>query len=80
MAESRPESALERFHPRLVEKLVLYWGYPECAGFLESLVIDWRGDRDGFQREVMQELLFLHTLLPHRATAVPWTETGRQML
>lgn len=75
---SYPESGLERHHPHIVEKLVLLWGYPECTGFLDSLVIDWRGNREGFKREVMDELLFLHALFPRIvAASSPWRETGR---
>lgn len=72
---SYPESGLERHHPRLVAKLVLLWGYPECGSFLDSLIIDWRGDRDGFKREVMEELLFLNALSPRIARpTLPWQE------
>lgn len=74
-----PESCLERHHPHIVEKLVLLWGYPECLDFLRSLVIDWRGNRQGFRREVMAELVFLHALLPHRVPgSSPWDETGHR--
>jgi hypothetical protein len=77
--EPYPESWLERHHPHIVQKLVLLWGYPECLNFLKSLVIDWRGDRQGFRREVMAELVFLHALLPHMiSNSSPWDETGQR--
>jgi hypothetical protein len=81
-----PESALERHHPHVVERLVLLWGFSECGTWLDSLVIDWRGNRNGFKREVMDELLFLHALFPYivaSSSGSPdssaWHESGRYM-
>jgi len=50
--------ALEKF-PRIMDKILLLWGHPECEVLISSLVIDDRGDRHGFGLEIMDELLFL---------------------
>jgi hypothetical protein len=55
-------SALEEKFPRIADKVVLMWGYPEIITFFESLTLDDRGDRHGFSPEVMSELVFLSAL------------------
>jgi hypothetical protein len=52
-------SALEEKFPRIADKVVLMWGYPEIITFFESLTLDDRGDRHGFSPDVMSELVFL---------------------
>lgn len=70
--ESFPESCLEHFHPNIIDRLTLLWGYPECLNLLDSLTVDLRGDRQGFRQEVLEELMFLHTILPARKEPSPW--------
>ena len=55
-------SALEEKFPRIADKVVLMWGYPEIITFFESLTLDDRGDRLGFSPDVMSELLFLSAI------------------
>lgn len=55
-------SALEEKFPRIADKVVLMWGYPEIITFFESLTLDDRGDRDGFSPDVMSELVFLSAI------------------
>jgi uncharacterized protein len=55
-------SALEAQFPRIAEKIVLLWGYPELERFFEKLMYDDRGDREGFPPDVMSELVFLGLL------------------
>lgn len=50
--------ALEKF-PRIMDKIKLLWGHPECEVLISSLVIDDRGNRQGFGMDIMDELLFL---------------------
>ena len=38
------------------------WGTPECEGYLNTLVIDTRGNRQGFPAPMMEELLYLGRL------------------
>ena len=54
-------AALEEM-PRVCEQIKLLWFYPECEQLLDKLIIDDRGNRSGFRREVMDELLFLARL------------------
>lgn len=61
-------SALEQQFPRITEKIVLLWGYPEMDIFFERLAIDLRGDREGFPPDVMSELMWLSRL---HASAYP---------
>jgi len=70
--DSFPESALEHFHPNIVDRLTLLWGYPECLNLLDSLTVDSRGGRQGFRPEVLAELMFLHTILPAKSEPSPW--------
>ena len=55
------QAALEEM-PRVCEQIKLLWFYPECEQLLDKLIIDDRGNRSGFRREVMEELLFLARL------------------
>ncbi|HEY4375058.1 MAG TPA: hypothetical protein VGN52_24265 [Burkholderiales bacterium] len=56
------ESHVERAHPHIVERLRTTWGYPEGGRYLAKLIVDSRGGRTGFSKEVMSELLTLATL------------------
>ena len=51
-------AALESY-PHIVESVCLMWGGREADAYLSKLVIDTRGGRKGFPREVMEELLIL---------------------
>jgi len=51
-------AALESY-PHIVESVCLMWGGREADDYLSRLVIDTRGGRRGFPREVMDELLVL---------------------
>lgn len=49
-------------YPRICERILQLWGTPECEGYLNSLIIDTRGNRKGFPPGVMEELLYLGRL------------------
>lgn len=51
-------AALESY-PHIVESVCLMWGGREADDYLSKLVIDTRGGRRGFPRDVMEELLVL---------------------
>ncbi len=53
-----PHCSLEKF-PRILNKISLLWGHPECETLISTLVIDDRGNRQGFGLDIMDELLFL---------------------
>jgi len=52
-------SHLERSHPHIVNRLRQLWGQPEGSRYLAELMVDARGGRAGFSREVFTELLTL---------------------
>lgn len=51
-------AALEGY-PHIVESVCLVWNSREADAFLSKLVIDTRGGRKGFPRDVMDDLLVL---------------------
>ncbi len=57
----RTTAALEAY-PRVLDRIRMLWFYPECEQLLDKLIIDDRGNRSGFDREIMDELLFLARL------------------
>jgi len=57
--EADQRSALEKRHPRIAEKIIVVWGGFEAPRYLESLFVDDRGGRVGFDKEVASELMML---------------------
>jgi hypothetical protein len=62
MADSTYISEIEKNFPRIVEKIIMLWGHESVAAFLSHLLIDDRGDRQGFNGEIMAEIMFLNNL------------------
>ncbi len=56
-------SALEINYPRLNKQLSAIWPSIESFEFIDSLIIDDRGGRQGFNADVMEEILFLKEIL-----------------
>jgi hypothetical protein len=54
-------AALEAY-PRVLDRIRMLWFYPECEQLLDKLIIDDRGNSSGFNRDIMDELLFLARL------------------
>ena len=52
-------SELEQHFPRIVGVIILQWGHPQLDRYVDSLLIDERGNRQGFPGAVVSELLFL---------------------
>lgn len=52
-------SAIEADFPHIAEKLTLVWGYPDCFSYLTGLIIDNRGNRKGFNLDIMGDLMLL---------------------
>jgi len=46
-------------YPHIIESICLMWGGREADAYLSRLVIDTRGGRKGFPRDVMDDLLVL---------------------
>jgi hypothetical protein len=54
-------SAIEEY-PRICTRIQQLWGTTECEPYLNTLVIDTRGNRKGFPPAMMEELLYLGRL------------------
>lgn len=46
--------------PRIGEKISLMWGYVELQKCLSNIILDDRGDRDGFPKPVLDALMEIH--------------------
>ena len=57
-------SSLEEHFPRLASEILAFWGTPTCFEQLENLLVDKRGDRQGFPPDVYSDLSMLLTLVP----------------
>jgi hypothetical protein len=57
-----PSGLAERY-PRLLQQILSKWDAPtEMVSYLNELVVDQRGNRQGFPSEILQEILFISTL------------------
>ncbi|HYW92951.1 MAG TPA: hypothetical protein VFA95_10945 [Gammaproteobacteria bacterium] len=56
-------SAIEAQFPRVAAEITHLWPGARCHRYLDSLIIDDRGDRHGFDQDVMAEILFLREIL-----------------
>lgn len=61
-ATSPQFSHLEQKFPRIAMRLVEIWESEVCRDYLHSLLMDDRGDRQGFPSDVMDELLMLDSI------------------
>jgi hypothetical protein len=52
-------SPIEASFSHIAEKLTLVWGYPNCFSYLTELIIDNRGNRKGFDLDIMSDLMLL---------------------
>ncbi len=62
MSDPAYATELENKYPRIVEQLTLLWGHDGLSAYLGRLLIDERGDRQGFTGEVMADIMFLTNL------------------
>lgn len=62
MSDPANATELENKYPRIVEQLTLLWGHDGLSAYLGRLLIDERGDRQGFTGEVMADIMFLTNL------------------
>ncbi|MHB1245221.1 MAG: hypothetical protein ACYCZH_02180 [Sulfuriferula sp.] len=56
-------SHLENQFPHIVQELVAKWGTPDVETYLASLMMDNRGNRQGFPSAVAEELMLIDTVL-----------------
>jgi hypothetical protein len=62
VTDPRLLSSLEQRYPRVTLELVERWGKPSLEGFLDNLILDSRGNRQGFAPDAMEELLLLYSV------------------
>lgn len=64
--EEKYPHALAQQYPRILNKIVSLWGTPSIEAYFADLLVDDRGNRAGFPKEVASEIFYLSTLLPHQ--------------
>ena len=65
-AEVAPQALASQF-PRIVNRLARFWDSPRMVdSYLEDLLVDRRGKRQGFPKKVLQELYALAEYHRHR--------------
>jgi hypothetical protein len=78
--EADLSSALEKRHPKIAEKIIQVWGGLKAPGYLESLVVDYRGGRAGFDEEVVSELMMLSSIAKgHEDVTDIWSLSGEKL-
>jgi hypothetical protein len=65
IATTMERSAIEIHFPRIAQEICTRWLTDAIDPFMDSLLIDNRGDRRGFPAEVQEELMFLSGLRWH---------------
>ncbi len=78
-AKLEVRSAIEDQYPSILQKITAIWRSPEIHGYLKKLIVDDRGDRNGFDPAVMSELIALSGVLEQPARANEWS-TGARMI
>lgn len=66
-------SAIQQHFPAISAKIALMWGSVGLQGYLNNIIIDERGGRQGFSMHVLSALMRLHE---YHATLVPQVESG----
>jgi hypothetical protein len=54
--------ALEKQFPRIMQSIILMWGFPEFSKYIEKISVDDRGNRQGFPAEVLEEIMLLQAV------------------
>lgn len=78
-AHVRPH-ALARHYPRIVNRLAEIWQRPlQCESFLDELMMDKRGSRNGFPRDVAREIAALKTYFMLTSNSVHFGVWGNRV-
>jgi hypothetical protein len=68
------KTVLEEKFPHILETIQLMWGHPELNMYFDKLIVDDRGNRQGFPTEAWAEIHMLsrvhHELVPEPAPNV----------
>jgi ankyrin repeat protein len=67
----RYPSRLGERYPRILDRIAELWGTTQIDQYLQELLLDTRGGRQGFAPEVMSDLMFLHGLHVEVTQAAP---------
>ncbi len=67
-------SHLERLFPRILSKIVTYWGQAKLDAYLDELMVPERPGRKGFPGEVAMEIFRLATV--HSALGLTKVDQG----
>lgn len=66
MKKQRPQdvyrSELESHYPRVMQAIQALWGHDELTKYFETLMMDDRGDREGFPASVWEEIYLLEKI------------------
>lgn len=65
-------SILETHFPWVLQKIQLMWGYPELDAYLHTLMMDERGDRQGFPPAAWEEIHLLVAIHWHLTDGGYW--------
>lgn len=66
------KSGLESGFPRVMQAIEALWGFKELNEYFRKLMIDERGDRHGFPKEVWEEIDMLQHI--HEELFPDWKE------
>lgn len=72
-------TAIEEKFPRIAKALCELWGKEGYGPYLQSLVFDERGGRQGFPPDVSMELFALYQLLDYHVDLDVWEESDQDL-
>ena len=61
-SDGLPESCIEQQFPHIATKLTVVWPSEACSMYISDLIVNRREARQGFPKEVLEDLLFLHEI------------------
>jgi ankyrin repeat protein len=73
--EEKYPHALEQQYPRILSKIMSLWDSPSIEAYFADLLVDDRGNRAGFPKEVASDIFYLSTLHSHQPEPqeYPWS-------
>ncbi|MBE9610259.1 ankyrin repeat domain-containing protein [Chitinilyticum piscinae] len=76
--EAQYPHALGEKYPRIIERLVSLWGTPDVLVYLNGLIFDQRGGREGFPEDAAKDLFHLNDWIrSHMTEAMKQQAAGR---
>ena len=74
--EEKYPHALEQQYPRVLNKILALWDTPSIEAYFADLLVDDRGNRAGFPKEVASDIFYLSTLLQEKVERDPSNPWG----